>query len=397
MKMNPFTKSKSPKTWLTRFLVTTMTFTGFLILWPILQVESNTVSPIEQTEPVFKRITALGRLQPKTEVINLFAPIALDSDRVAQLLVKRGDWVESGQIVAILSSQNSLQANLEEAQQAVKVAQARLAQIKAGAKSGEIEAQKAKIMQLEADLQGQIAIQKSEITRWQSEVRTAKAEYERHLSLHEKGAITTSQLDNKRLAWETAQAQLTAVLSTKNRIVTTLKAEIAAAKATLNQIAEVRLIDVNVAEAEVEQAIAKAKKAQIQLDQASIRAPIAGQILKIHSYPGEIINEQDGIVELGQTKQMMVVAEVYQTDISQVRLGKTALITSNALSTKLRGIVSEIDLQVSQQNTFSNQPGENLDRRVVEVKISLTPEDSQKVSGLTNLQVETAILLENEP
>ena len=42
---------------------------------------------------------------------------------------------------------------------------------------------------------------------------------------------------------------------------------------------------------------------------------------------------------------------------------------------------------------FSNQPGENLDSRVVEVKIRLTPQDSKKVAGLTNLQVQTAIEL----
>jgi HlyD family secretion protein len=50
-------------------------------------------------------------------------------------------------------------------------------------------------------------------------------------------------------------------------------------------------------------------------------------------------------------------------------------------------------LQVKQQNVFSNQPGENLDRRIIEVKIRLNPEDSEKVAGLTNLQVQTAIEL----
>ncbi len=72
------------------------------------------------------------------------------------------------------------------------------------------------------------------------------------------------------------------------------------------------------------------------------------------------------------------------------------LITGEVLSEKLHGTVSEIDLQVSRQKVFSNQPGENLDRRVVEVKISLPPEDSQRVAGLTNLQVQTAILSEGE-
>jgi HlyD family secretion protein len=69
------------------------------------------------------------------------------------------------------------------------------------------------------------------------------------------------------------------------------------------------------------------------------------------------------------------------------------MITSQAFSGKLRGTVSQIGLQVNRQNVFSNQPGENLDRRVIEVKIRLQTEDSQRVAGFTNLQVQTAIEL----
>jgi HlyD family secretion protein len=51
-------------------------------------------------------------------------------------------------------------------------------------------------------------------------------------------------------------------------------------------------------------------------------------------------------------------------------------------------------MQVNRQNVFSNQPGENLDRRIVEVKIQLSPEDSKRVATLTNLQIQAAILLD---
>ncbi|MDJ0570595.1 MAG: biotin/lipoyl-binding protein [Pleurocapsa sp. MO_192.B19] len=252
--------------------------------------------------------------------------MALDGDRIAQLLVKRGDWVEAGQIVATLASRDRLQAALKEAQEEVTVAQKRLAQVKAGAKSGEISAQQAQIIQLEAELRGQIATQQATINRWRSEVRTAKAEYNRYESLYQDGAISASQRDNKRLVWETAHAQLEEALATKNRTITTLEAQIAAAKATLNHIAEVRPVDVETAQAEVERAIAQVKRAETELAQAYVRTPIVGQILKIHTHPGETINEEYGIAELGQTEQMVVVAEVYQTDINKVRLGQTRAI-----------------------------------------------------------------------
>jgi HlyD family secretion protein len=88
---------------------------------------------------------------------------------------------------------------------------------------------------------------------------------------------------------------------------------------------------------------------------------------------------------------MIAVAEVYQTDIAKVKLGQQAVITSQGFTGELRGTVSLIGLQVNRQNVFSNQPGENLDSRVVEVKIHLNAEDSTRVAGLTNLQVQIAI------
>jgi HlyD family secretion protein len=390
--MNP-ASLKSSKRWLLGLFVTATTLTGATFFWEISPAQLKKIPPKEITKAKPLKVTALGRLEPETEIINLFAPIDLDGDRISQILVKQGDWVEAGEVVAILASQDRLQANLEEAKEEVKVTQKKLAQIKAGAKTGEITAQQAQIIQLEAELQGQISSQKATLTRWKSEARTAKVEYERYQYLAQQGAIAESALDNKRLAAETAQAQLEEALATENRTVTTLKAQIAEALAKLDQIAEIRPIDVETAQAEVDRAIANVKRTETELAQAYIKTPLAGQILKIHSYPGETIHEENGIAEIGQTKQMVAVAEVYQTDISKIRLGQTGLVTSNVISETLQGKVTEIDLQVSKQKIFSNQPGENLDRRAIEVKIQLTPEDSQKVASLTNLQVQTAILL----
>lgn len=126
------------------------------------------------------------------------------------------------------------------------------------------------------------------------------------------------------------------------------------------------------------------------MEQVYIRAPIAGQILKIRARIGEKIGNS-GIADLASNDRMVAVAEVYQTDIGKVKLGQQAVITGSAFPGELRGAVSQIGLQVDRQNVFSNQPGENFDRRVIEVKIRLNHEDSKRVAGLTNLQVQTAI------
>lgn len=212
------------------------------------------------------------------------------------------------------------------------------------------------------------------------------------MQLYGQGAIAASNLDSKRLLAETAEAQLQEAIATKNRNLDSLQAQISQAKATLNQIAQVRPVDVQAAQTEVERAVSSVKSAQTALDRASIRAPIAGQILKIYTHPGEKISDE-GIVDMGKTDQMVAVAEVYQTDIGKVRVGQQAVVTSQAFDGEIKGTVAQVGLQVERQKVFSDRPGENLDRRIVEVKIRLNPEDSKRVAALTNLQVQTAINL----
>lgn len=371
--------------------VSATAITGAIAFYGISQFPQHTRQPVATIPPV-RKVTALGRLEPEAEVIRLNAPLSLDGDRVAKLLVKEGDTVKAGQVVAIMDSRDRLKDALDQAIEQVRVAQARLAQVKAGAKTGEIQAQQATIRRLQAEITGEIATQNATITRWQSEVRNAEAEYNRFEKLYQSGAISASSLDSKRLSAETSKAQLKEAIAAQNRTKQTLIAELGEAKATLSQIAEVRPTDIKAAQTEVDDATAAQRQAQTNLRQAYIKAPMAGQILKIHTRIGEKIGDE-GIADLGQTSKMVAVAEVYQTDIAKVRLGQQAVVTGDAFAGQLRGIISQIGLQVNRQNVFSNQPGENMDRRVIEVKIRLNPEDSKRVAQLTNLQVQTAIKL----
>lgn len=366
-----------------------VTIAGGTLYYTASQFGQKPAEPIA-VSPVPEPITALGRLEPVSEVVRVAAPTALNNDRVAQLLVKRGDRVQSGQVIAVLGSGNRLQTALLQAQEQVKVAQARLAQVQAGAQSGELAAQRAEITRLQEELQGEIATQAATIARRQSEVNVAQVEYDRNLALYREGAIAASALDQKRLTLETAQAQLNEASANRNRTADTLRSQIDRARATLDQIAEVRPVDVQIAQAEVDQAIAAVKQAEAEVEEAYIRASITGQVLEIYTKAGEAIADA-GIVDLGTTEQMEVVAEIYQTDINKIRKGQRATITGEGFDGEIRGTVHQIGLQVSQQEVFSNQPGENLDRRVVEVRIRLDRAGSQQVSSLTNLQVQVAI------
>lgn len=426
--MHPQLIPNRSKRWLISLVLLATATTGAIVTYSLSKLgPSQPASPaIAQATPTAERITGLGRLEPETEVIQLSAPLALDGDRVAQLLVKAGDRVKAEQVIAILDSRDRLENELQQARERVKVAEARLAQVKAGAKGGEIAAQAATIERVQAQLQGERSAQEqavarveaqtegdrsaqtATIRRLEAELNNAESEYQRYQQLYREGAISSSLIDTKRLDAETirqqvaearaileriettGQRQLSEAKANLDRISGTGRQQISEAQATLNRIEEVRPVDVQAAQTEVDSAIAAVKKAETDLEQAYIRAPMDAQVIKIHTRPGEKLSD-NGIVELGQTDRMMAIAEVYQTDIGKIKLGQSAVVRGQAFSGEAQGEVAEIGRQVSRQNVFSNQPGENLDKRVVEVKIRLTLEDSKRVASLTNLQVETAI------
>ncbi len=331
-------------------------------------------------------VSALGRLEPASEVVDVSVPGFLSNDRVAVLKVKQGDWLKKGEVIALLDSHSRLSAMRDRALRQVEVARARLQQVQAGAKTGEIQAQEAEIRRLEAQLAGELAEQKATLDRLVAEVRNAQVEYDRHRSLIDSEVISRSAMDSKWLNLQTAQASLEQAKSAQQRIIQTLKAQIAEAKATRDRIAEVRPVDIAVAEAELREAEAHLKQVEADLALTVIRAPIDGAVLQLYARPGEVVTNK-GVVAMGSTDRMLAVAEVYQSDINRVAIGQPAIVTGQAFPGSVRGKVTEIGLQVSRQSVLSAQPGENLDRRVIEVKVALNPEDSKKVQHLTNLQV----------
>ncbi|MEH2092141.1 ABC exporter membrane fusion protein [Nostoc sp.] len=354
-------------------------------------VNSETQAPATQL-PQLKTVTALGRIEPQGKVIKLSAAVSAEGSRVEELLVKEGDRVKAGQVIAILNSRDRLQAELKEAQEQVKVAQANLNRTQAGAKRGEIAAQKAAIARTEAERQGNINAQAATIERFQAQLRNAQAEDERYQQLYQQGAISASQRDSKRLNLETAQKSLQEAQAQLNRTQSTSQQQVKEATATLEEIAEVRGVDVEAAQAEINRAVAAMNLAKVNLKQAQVRSPQNGQVFEIHTHPGELVSN-DGIADIGQTNQMYVIAEVYESDIGKVQSGQQVRILGDYLPIELQGIVDRKGLQVRRQNVINTDPVSNIDNRVVEVHIRLDETSSRKAATLTNMQVKAVIEL----
>jgi len=146
----------------------------------------------------------------------------------------------------------------------------------------------------------------------------------------------------------------------------------------------------NLDEAEVALRIAQANLdgATARLELTRVRSPIEGQVLEIHARRGERVGS-GGVLEMGDTKNMVAVAEVYETDIASVAEGQSAVIRSSALDSPIAGVVGRVGLKVGRMDVLGTDPIAKADARVVEVRIEL--ESSEEVARLTNLQVEVEI------
>jgi ABC exporter DevB family membrane fusion protein len=344
---------------------------------------------------------------------------------VVKVLVSEGDRVKTGQVVAVLDNYDREMAAVITAREEVKVAKANLDIVAAGAKTGEIQAQAFEVERNKAEfrqelsrnqaaldnlvkqLEGEKLEQKATIDRLGAEERQAQQDYRRYRILAEEGAIPLADLEQRNLAVVSAKQRLKEAQARLLKTEATLEERIREqksllerdatskvlqareAKANLARIKEIRPVDVEKAKAELNLALARFQEAKAELDTAVIRAPMDAQILKIYTRPGEKVSDTDGFADLGRTDQMMVVAEVYENDITKIRPGQRALIKSEneSFPGELEGEVRVIGYKVGKKDVLDSDPAADIDARVIEVKILLSPEASREVARLSNANV----------
>lgn len=345
-------------------------------------------SEAELTEvpaPVRVEVVALGRLEPRGEVVRVGGPTG---ERIQRLEVRQGDIVQRGAVLAYLESyderraqrdvaaaqlaeaEQRLRATTTFAQAQVREAQSQAERIQSPAQF-ELQAQQALVRELEADL-----VQKNQDLR-------------RFEDLYAQGAISQQERDRQRSTARQAEEKLNNARANLVRLEADLQASLRSAQATVQaQEANLPLSQVQVA---VESARQNLNLAEAQLERTIIRAPQSGRILRILTLAGEAIGQDGSVLDMGDTSQMFVVAEVYETDVGLVRVGQPAIITSRngAFDETLSGRVAEIGWQVFKNNVLDDDPAANADARVVEVKVQL--DDSRPVEALTNLQVDVRI------
>ena len=233
---------------------------------------------------IIETVSASGKIQPEVEV-----KISPDvSGEVVELLVKEGDKVKKGDLLAKIKP-DIYESNYEQMQAALN-----------SQKANEANA-KARLAQVNA------------------QYINAKLSFERNESLWKQTVISQSEYDAAKSAYEVAKEEVTA-------------AEQSYKASQYN----------------VQSTNATVKEAATNLSKTNIFAPVDGTISKLSIEQGERVvgtTQFAGteIMRIADLNEMEVNVSVNENDIVRVKLGDTALIDVDAyLNRKFKGIVTEI-------------------------------------------------------
>lgn len=385
MSANSVQPWKRPSFWLLLGALVLVGGGSLLVVRNVLQARQTEQEQAALPPPQQVKVVALGRVEPASRVVNV-APS--DSGRIGNLQVQKGDLVESGQVLAYLDTYPLRQADRDYAASQVTEARAELA-AKTALGDSQMQEANTRLEQIDQPQQAAIAAQEAAIQSLQADLDVAKIDLDRFQRLNDSGAVSRQELDRQRATVNRLEADLNNAKATKQRLEQSRLSDLENARAQrASTSANVTLSQV---ESRVESAVQNLARAEAQLELTVIRAPQAGQVLDIFAYPGEAVSQTEPLLALGDTRQMYVVAEVYETDIGLVKLGQPATITSRngAFEGTLTGTVEEIGLQVAKNDVLDDDPAANADARVVEVRVKV--DQSEALAGLTNLQVDTTI------
>jgi HlyD family secretion protein len=250
-----------------------------------------------------------------------------------------------------------------------------------------------------------------------AEARKAQVEHQRDVS-KEKLALERSQLDTLRAAQLTTATQIADILKKKLDDSTASYKTLGAALLGRDKIeADSKYIELQVQSLkaslekttlEIEQnGLAKQREledkqlapsnpefqiadrqidlAKAALAQTEVLAPRDGTILDVLARAGEV--GSGPLLRMGDLGAMVVVAEVYQTDVPRLRVGDEASV--KLLGKPFHGKVTRIGSIVGRNQIMNLDPRSLQDLRVVEVTISLHSTDP--ITKMVNLEAEVAI------
>ncbi len=333
-----------------------------------------------------QEVNALGRLQPAGGLIGVYG---VPGDQLAVLSVKVGDTVKAGQKLGELSGERgrglslvALQKQIEEAEQLRKAIGA-----SRDAKLKDLEAEAA---QATAGIDQDAKAIDAKVVA----VEATKRRYDNDLARAKSVRISEQELDQLLAAIATAEAEKAVALASKEKMLIQReqsKVSIAAKKAALLAETERGLAQVPYESLKAGLALAERKAKD-----GEFVAPTGGRVVRILVKPGDTIATM-ALIQIADTKSMIVIAEVYETDVGRIRgwlkSGPVKVeVTGRALGEKLilNGTVTNPDKVaplIAKNALTPLGPREDADRRVVEVEVELDGVATEAAQNFIGLQV----------
>jgi HlyD family secretion protein len=290
--------------------------------------------------------------------------------RLIERTVDEGDGVKKGQIIARLD-RDQLMAQREREVAGLESAQAQLAQSETSLAwekatlAADIEQRRADLASNEARLaelkNGARPQEKQEsraaVESVQSEIDRAKKDWDRAQTLYKNDDISTAQFDQYRNRWESAQAALKSaterealvLAGPRAEVIQAQQAQVERARAAV-KIAEANSLEMKRREqdlatrrAEIARATASLAMIDSQLADTIVSSPVDGVVLVKSADVGEVLAPGTTVVTVGDIDHPWLRGYVNETDLGKIKLGAKAKVTTDSYPGKVyQGRVSFI-------------------------------------------------------
>lgn len=301
--------------------------------------------------------------------------------QIKQVLVKEGDAVEKGQVMAILDD-SVLRAQLAEAIADVQSADATVQQAQAQVQQAQslqnetvaaFEQAKANLVQARARaLQAQAGVDKAKAgvsvaqasaAQARAQLEQAQREVERSQNLASQGVISVQDLEKRKTEAKTAQEDLKKSAQEINQAIEEVKvaeAQIINAQADIrnaeagvsNARAKFETAGTNIGSAQanvgnnqasVRSSEARVQQLQTQLEQTLVRAPESGIIAERIVRVGDVTSASQKLYSIIRDGRLELQLKVPETQLPQIKIGtEVKLISDSDSRLSLRGNVREI-------------------------------------------------------
>jgi HlyD family secretion protein len=292
------------------------------------------------------------------------------SGRLGRLLVKEGDTVKKGQLVAVIAP-DELQA---ESAYYAQTAEGAGSTVKGNESAVRFEARQteSQVRQAEATLAAAEASEKS----GEADLERAKLTFERVQGLLKAQVISTGEYDQARTEYDATKARIASL----GKQVDSARAAVGLARTNAEQVA-MRRSQLEASKHESAAAVAQRQMADVRMKYTEIAAPIDGVVNVKATREGEVVSAAQPIVTLVNPDDLWVRVDVEESYIDRLKIGDQLTVRLPS-GVERQGTVfyRSVDGAFATQRDVSRT---KRDIRTFEVRLRLDNQDRRLAIGMT--------------